>query len=90
MLGAEFGRGLWVCEAPREALQRGDLHAWRESVETIEAMHAQPLQKALRDGCVQEVCLEVLGATGSQRFEFTRGDAWKLWRVIRPLARYAA
>jgi hypothetical protein len=89
MLDGKFERGLWICDAPREALQRGDLYTWRESVENIEAIYAQSVLKALQGGRVQVVRLEVLREKGSQCFEFTRGDAWKFWRAIRSLARYA-
>ncbi|OIR01588.1 cofactor-independent phosphoglycerate mutase [mine drainage metagenome] len=89
MLDGKFDCGLWVCVAPREALQRGDLYAWRESVENIETEYAQPLLKALQAGRLQAVQLEVLRENGSQCFEFARGDAWKVWRTVRPLARYA-
>lgn len=89
MLDGKFQSGLWVCDAPREALQRGDLYAWRESVENIETEYAQPLLKALQAGRLRDIQLEVLRENGSQCFEFTRGDAWKFWRTVRPLARYA-
>jgi len=89
MLAGKFESGLWVCSAPSEALQRGDLYAWRESVNNIETEFAQPLLKALQAGRLQRIRLEVLRENDSQLFEFTRGDAWKLWRGVRPLARYA-
>ena len=89
MLEGKFERGLWVCDAPSAALQRGDLYAWRESVESMEMEYAQPLLKALQAGRVQGMVLEVFREEGSRCFEFTRGAAWKFWRPVRPLARYA-
>jgi hypothetical protein len=89
MLDGQSENALWVCNAPGAALQRGDLYAWREAVQQVEQQYAQPLLKALQAGQLQRLTLEVLRENGSQRFELTRGAAWKLWRGARPLARYA-
>jgi hypothetical protein len=89
MLDGQYASGLWICSAPGEALQRGDLYAWREAVQQIERQYAQPLLKALQAGRLQRLTLEVLRETTAHRFELTRGAAWKLWRGARPLARYA-
>lgn len=83
------GRGLWICAAPGEAQRQGDYHAWRETLQQIEQEYAQPLLQAVRTGRVQRLTLEVLGDRGSQRFDMARSDAWKLWRRVRPLVRYA-
>lgn len=89
MLDGKFESGLWVCDAPREALQRGDLYQWRTAVQQAEQEFARPLLKSLQAGRLQQLTLVVLQENSSQRYEFTRGDAWKLWRSARPLARYA-
>lgn len=89
MLDGEFDNGLWLCAQPGEALQRGDFYAWREAVQRFEREYAQPVLKALRAGRLQRLTLEVLRENGSQRFELTRRDAWKLWRGARPLSYYA-
>ena len=89
MLDGRYENGLWICTASGEALQRGDLYAWREAVQQVEQQYAQPLLKALRAGRLQRLTLEVLWEDGVHRFVLTRGDAWKLWRRARPLARYA-
>lgn len=89
MLDGKGERCLWVCSAPGEALQRGDLYAWRAAVQRVEQEYAQPLLKALQAGRLQRLTLEVLQAEGTRCFELTRGDAWKLWRAARPMARYA-
>jgi hypothetical protein len=89
MLDGQYASGLWVCSAPGEALQRGDLYAWREAVQQIEQQYAQPLLKALQAGRLQRLTLEVLREATAHRFELTRGAAWKLWRGARPLAQYA-
>jgi hypothetical protein len=89
MLDGQCANGLWVCSAPAEALQRGDLYAWREAVQQVEQQYAQPLLKALQAGRLQRLSLEVLQEDAAHRFELTRGAAWKLWRGARPLVRYA-
>jgi hypothetical protein len=89
MLDGQYEYALWVCIAPGEALQRGDLYAWRETVLGFEREYAQPLLRALQTGRLQRLTLEVLREQGSQRFSLTRGEVWKLWRTVRPLARYA-
>jgi len=89
MLEGQCKKGLWVCTAPAEALQRGDLYSWREAVQQVEQQYAQPLLKALQAGRLQRLTLEVLREDSVHRLELTRGAAWKLWRGARPLARYA-
>jgi hypothetical protein len=89
MLDAKYASGLWVCEAAGAALQCGDMYAWREAVQRVEQEYAQPVLKALQAGGLHRLTLEVLRENGSQRFALTRGDAWKLWRGARSLARYA-
>lgn len=85
VLEASSENGLWVCIAADDALQLGDLHAWREAVQRIEREIAHPLLKALQAGRLRHLSLDV----GVRRFRLTRGDAWKLWRPERSLARYA-
>lgn len=89
MLEVKHDKGLWVCDVPREALQRGDLYGWREAVKMVEQELAAPLMKMLQTGQLQRLTLEALLENGSQRYTFTRGDVWRLWRALRPLARYA-
>jgi hypothetical protein len=89
MLDGQSENGLWICLAPGEALQRGDLYAWREAVQQVEQQYARPLLKALQAGRLQRFTLEVLREDAAHRFELTRSAAWKLWRGARPLARYA-
>ncbi len=89
MLAASGMRGLWVCEMPDAAMQRGDVYAWREAVQMVERDQAQPLLRALQAGRLQRLTLEVMCEQGVRRFELGRGDAWKLWRAARPLAKYA-
>ncbi len=89
MLDGKCDSGLWVCGVPGEAQQCGDYHAWRDAVLRFEQECAQPVLKALRAGRLRRLTLEVLREGSGQRFELTRGDAWKLWRTARSLARYA-
>jgi len=89
MLDGDFESGLWVCAEPSDAMRRGDLFAWRESVQRIEQKFAQPLLQALQTGRLQRLTLEVLREGGAQSFELNRSDAWKFWRSARSLARYA-
>lgn len=89
MLNGEYESALQVCIAPGEALQRGDLHAWRAAVLRFEQEFAQPLLKALQAGRLQNLTLEVLREEGGRRFDLTSRGAWQVWRSARPLARYA-
>jgi len=89
MLGGEGESGLWICAAPGEAQQRGDYLAWREAVQRVEQDCALPLLLALRSGRLQGLVLEVPHAESARRFGLTRGSAWKLWRAVPSLARYA-
>ena len=89
MFGGQCENGLWVCNGPGEALQRGDMYAWREAVQRVEQQLAQPLLQALQAGRLQMLAMEVLQQEGARRFELGRGSAWKLWRRGRSLAHYA-
>lgn len=89
MLEEKYERGLWACVAVGDAQQRGDLYAWRDTVQRFEHEIAQPLLKALQAGRLQRLTLEVLRENASLCFSLTRGDAWKLWRPECSLARYA-
>jgi hypothetical protein len=90
-LPAMFEResGLWICAALGEALQRGDLYAWREALQQIERDCAQAVLQALRAGRLRRLTLLVMQDDMTRRFELTRGSAWKLWRAVPSLARYA-
>ncbi|MDO8926381.1 MAG: hypothetical protein Q7U94_05635 [Sideroxyarcus sp.] len=88
MLHTKGASGLWVSETMSGARQRGDYHAWREAVLQLD-MDCALLSQALRAGRLQRLTLEVLSVNGTQRFESTRSSAWKFWRPVRALARYA-
>ena len=89
MLEGKYENGLWVSDAPREALQRGDLYQWRMALQKIEQELMSPVLQGLQAGRLQSLALEALQENGSRCYAFTRGDRWKLWRAARPLARYA-
>ncbi len=89
MLDGEGESGLWICAAPGEAQQRGDYLAWREAVQRVEQDCARPLLLALRSGRLHGLALEVSHGESARRFELTRGSAWRLWRAVPSLARYA-
>jgi hypothetical protein len=89
MLEGQYENGLWVCTMPGEALQRGDLYAWREAVQQVEQQFAQPLLKALQAGRLQRLTLNVMQQDALHRIELTRAAAWKLWRRRAAMARYA-
>lgn len=89
MLEGEYANGLWVSDAPREALQRGDLYQWRTALQKIELELMSPVLQGLQAGRLQSLALEALQENGSRCYAFTGGDRWKLWRAARPLARYA-
>lgn len=89
MLEGKYENGLWVSEAPCAALQRGDLYQWRMALERIENTLVDPVLKALQAGQLQRLELLALQENELHRYTVTRGDMWKLWRAVRPLARYA-
>lgn len=85
---ANGGDVLIVWEGLSRAMQRGDLHAWRDSLQRFEHSCAAPLNGALRAGRITHLTIEVLKAGASCRFMLTRGAAWKLWRRPKPLTSY--
>jgi len=84
------GETLIVWDGLRHALQLGDLGEWRDSLQRLEQTCASPLLKALRDGRIEKITLDVLQAHASQRFVLTRGMAWRFWRLSMRLEHYAA
>jgi len=80
---------LIVWEGLRRPFQQGDLHAWRDSVQCLEQSYITPLWKALRNGCIKQLSLNVLNAGIAQRFVLTRSAVWKPWRLSKSLTRYA-
>ncbi len=81
-LAATEGKTLIIWDGLSQALQHGDLGAWRESLQQFER-YAVPLLRAVRSGRIEKITLDVLQATGSRRFTLTRRTAWRLWRIPR-------
>ncbi len=87
--GASGGGQLLVWTGLRSALQRGDLAAWREALQTFETNYAQPLWQALRGGKITALQLDVLGGEGLRQTRLTRADSWAVWRRPKRLADYS-
>lgn len=85
--GAE-GDVLVVWEGLRTALQMGDLHAWRVSLQDLERRYIAPLLAALRTGQLARLVLHVPDEDGAQSFVLSRGAAWKLWCRGKSLSSY--
>jgi hypothetical protein len=88
-LGADEGTQLLVWTGLRAALQRGDLHEWREALLSFENKYAQPLWDALHSGKLDSLQLEVAGGDRLRQFSLTRGSSWAFWRKNRRLAEYS-
>jgi len=90
MLG-NLGSGdcLLVWEGLRDALQRADIGKWRSALQQFETEYAMPLLAALSAGLVEQITLDVLSEGAARRYVLTRAALWKLWRLPRPLLRYA-
>lgn len=87
---ADAGAQLLVWTGLRAALQRGDLHAWREALLSFENNYVQPLWHALHSGKIDRLQLELAGGDRLRQFTLTRGSRWAFWRKTRPLAEYSA
>lgn len=80
---------LVVWDEMHRAIQRGDLHEWRASLQRFEQRCAAPALAALRGGRIAQITLDVLNGDAAQRFVLTRPGAWKVWRRPKSLAQYA-
>lgn len=87
--GLAGGAVLLVWEGLHRAIQRGDLHAWRSSLQRFEQVCAAPLLAALRAGRIGQITLDAPNGHVARRFVLTRGRVWKLWRRQKRLAHYA-
>ena len=88
-MGNESDDVLLVWEGLQRAIQHGDIHAWRTSLQHFEQCCAAQLLGALRAGRIAQLTLDVLNSGTACRFVLTRGAAWKLWRRQKRLAYYA-
>lgn len=76
---AEGGDVLVVWEGLRTALQMGDLHAWRVSLQDLEQRYIGSFLAALHKGKFARLVLHVPDADFAQSFVLSRGAAWKFW-----------
>lgn len=83
------GDMLFVWEGPHRAARRGNLDAWRASVQALEHECVAPLLALLRAGQVRQLVLDVPQPDASRRFALTRNDLWKFWRGRKRLWTYA-
>lgn len=87
--GHEGDAVLLVWEGLHRAIQQGDLHAWRISLQRFEQCCVAPLLAELRAGRIAQITLDVLNGNAACRFVLTRSMSWKLWRRPKRLAHYA-
>lgn len=87
---AAAGAQLLVWTGLHSALQRGDLHAWREALQYFENHYAQPLWDALCSGRINSLRLDAPGGDRIRQFSLTRSSRWVFWHQARPLADYSA
>ncbi|MGA8148577.1 MAG: hypothetical protein WB870_13555 [Gallionellaceae bacterium] len=80
---------LIAIESLHRAMQRGDIHAWRNLLLNLEQNIAAPLLQALQTGKVGTVTLDILQEGAAQRFVINRRDLWKFWRLPASLDKYA-
>jgi len=80
---------LLVWTGLRSALQRGDLAAWRNSLQDFENNHARPMWQALRAGNIAKLQIDISGVVGMRHVMLKRGDTWAFWRHARSLADYS-
>jgi len=83
------GKQLLVWTGLSSSLQRGDLAAWRESLQDFETGYAQPLWQALLSGKLAQLQLDIRCEYSIRRVQLKRGDAWAFWRRARPLVGYS-
>ncbi len=80
---------LYIWEGASVALRRGDLYAWRQSVQRCEHVILAPLLKALSAGLLNKITIDILQEDNSSRMELNRAMLWKFWKRPRSLANYA-
>ena len=83
------GDVLLVWEGLRQSIQQGNLQAWQNNALRLEQACAAPLLKAVGEGRVGQLTIDVLQSSAAQRFVLTRRDLWKLWRLPVSLSKYA-
>lgn len=74
---AEGDRHLLVFEGLQKAVAYGDIEAWVNQLEALEAHWFAPLRSTLRTGRLQQLTLE---AGNGRCIEISRWSIWKLWK----------
>ncbi|MFZ2300701.1 MAG: hypothetical protein WAW10_02400 [Gallionella sp.] len=79
------GEQLLVWNGLRQALQRGDLAAWRDALQGFETGYAQPLWQALRSGKIERLRVDALNKDSIRKMLLNRAGAWAFWIRTKPL-----
>ncbi len=69
-----------------DALQCGDLYAWREALSVLESEILPPLWRDLRAGRLDKLVLDLPTPHGACSVSLSRSDAWRFWVEGKPLA----
>ncbi len=67
----------------------GDFDQWHAALQALERDWFAPLYAGLRERRLAGLALVMLNAKQCLRYDITGVDAWKFWRPLRALARYA-
>lgn len=89
MLASDAKLGAWLATALQEPLRQHDLYRWREDLIVMQRDLLQVAWRALLDGKLRSLTLEVPAADALHRFEMKAIDRWKVWRRRQPLAAYS-
>lgn len=79
------GNHLVVLDALQGKAKYRNAYDWRETLVSMEKNWFLPVYKALKNGKINQLTITALNETSSQRFEITRSDLWKFWRITKPL-----
>jgi hypothetical protein len=80
------GNHLVVLDALQGKAKYRNAYAWREALVNMEKNWFLPVYTALKKGKINQLTITALNETSSQRFEITRSDLWKFWRITKPLS----
>lgn len=79
------GNHLVILDALYGKAKYRNAYGWRETLGDMEQNWFLPLYTALKNRKINQLTIAALNETSSQRFEITRSDLWKLWRITKPL-----
>jgi hypothetical protein len=89
MLASDAKLGAWLGIGLQTPLRQHDLYRWREDLIVMQRELLQLVWRALLDGKLRSLTLEVPVAEALHRFEIKAVDRWKVWRRRQPLAAYS-